>query len=424
MWNKNLLKTSVFVFAFLCANTLFAQNKQQISYADFLDKLAKNNLEYAAEKYNLDIADAEIEAAKILPDPEISFSANDNQQRRMKMGYGFEAELEWDVELGGKRKARKKLAQEEQILIELELQQYFKKLRKKSTLSYLKSLQAEELYKTEKKAYEQLLAISKKDSARYDKEEIKKSVLVKSKLEAQSRKSKVNDAEDNWEYQLKKLRELVSSSKHDTIFIPQGNLKKLERVFTQEDLLQKAEQNQGKLQLSKQNIAVAHKKIDLEKAERALDLGLSIGVENNSFEKNIIGPTPGHTSVFAGISVPLQFSNRKDAGLKTAIYEEEQAQLIHQSKEIKLERQITRAYNDYENKQKKVAEYKTFSAEAKEAYEEEIENYLTDNSSYTDFLNAEETYLKFQKEYSEALYDYAEALIKLESKIGMWDIDF
>src|SRR5699024_178549 len=137
----------------------FLENKKKdyaLSYPDFIDKLAAENLGYAAEQYNISIAEAEIEAAKILPDPELSFTAYDNRERRMKMGYGCEAELEWDLELGGKRKARRNLALAERELAEMELNEYFKTLRKSATIEFLEALRNQMHYDIEKKSYQRM----------------------------------------------------------------------------------------------------------------------------------------------------------------------------------------------------------------------------------------------------------------------------
>ncbi len=47
-------------------------NAERISYQDFIAGVLANNLDYAVQKYNISIAQAEIEVAKIYPDPAIS----------------------------------------------------------------------------------------------------------------------------------------------------------------------------------------------------------------------------------------------------------------------------------------------------------------------------------------------------------------
>lgn len=431
MRNNKLIKTALLAFIFVFSSNLFGQktshspsNEYQLSYAEFLQKLTSQNLGYLAEQYNINIAEAEIEAAKILPDPELSFSAYDNQERRMKMGYGFEVELEWDLELGGKRKARKKLAKDEYELTHLELSEYFQELKTESTIKYLKALRDKAHFDFEEKSYKKMLDLAKQDSIYFEEGKIKKNRANQIKLEILSKRNHLQDVADQWKNSLSDLKSIISTEKHDTIYIPQGNLENFDRVFSLEELIENAKNNRIDLKISQHNNQLADSKIDLEKAERVMDLGLSVGVENNSFAKNIIGPTPGHTAVFAGISVPLKFSNNKDAGLKTAYYEKEQAQLTHQQLVLDFEKEIEEAYRDYLTKQEQVKAMKENIEEAESIFEEEIEGYLNNENSLLEVLNSERAYSKLQNNYIHTLYEYAKTLVELESLTGIWDIDF
>src|SRR5699024_1653866 len=190
MWTHKTFKIGITAMVFALSFSGFSQNSLEskkkdytLSYSDFINKLADQNLGYAAEQYNISIAEAEIEAAKIFPDPELSFTAYDNQERRMKMGYGFEAELEWDLELGGKRKARKKLAKDEYELTHLELSEYFQELKTESTIKYLKALRDKAHFDFEEKSYKKMLDLAKQDSIYFEEGKIKKNRANQIKLE-------------------------------------------------------------------------------------------------------------------------------------------------------------------------------------------------------------------------------------------------
>jgi len=245
MRNNKLIKTALLAFIFVFSSNLFGQktshspsNEYQLSYAEFLQKLTSQNLGYLAEQYNINIAEAEIEAAKILPDPELSFSAYDNQERRMKMGYGFEVELEWDLELGGKRKARKKLAKDEYELTHLELSEYFQELKTESTIKYLKALRDKAHFDFEEKSYKKMLDLAKQDSIYFEEGKIKKNRANQIKLEILSKRNHLQDVADQWKNSLSDLKSIISTEKHDTIYIPQGNLENFDRVFSLEELIE------------------------------------------------------------------------------------------------------------------------------------------------------------------------------------------
>lgn len=420
----------VFSLIYLCSLGSYAQvhsngpeKQQSLTYGNFIQKLTTQNLGYIAEKYNLAIADAEMEAAKILPDPELSFTAFDNQERRMNLGYGFEAELEWDLELGGKRKARKKLAGHERELAELELQQYFYQLRKEATLIFLEALQKKMHLEIQQKAYETMLDIARQDSVRFEEGKIKKSAASQSRLEAESLLGDLQEAHNDWDFSLLELKNMVSTAKHDTVFVPVGELKSMDRIFNLEELIQSGIDNCLELKIAHQEGQLADGKIAMAKADRIIDLGLSLGVENNSFSRNIIAPTPAHTAVFAGVSVPLKFSNSKESGLKTASYEKEQTRLSYQALKLEVEKDITQAFQKYVATQEQLKSVEANLKEAAHIYEDIRNDYFENKGRLLEVLNAERTYNRIHTNYINTLFTYAAALVELESSAGIWDIE-
>ncbi|MGG5505587.1 MULTISPECIES: TolC family protein [unclassified Myroides] len=424
---------SISVLAMFCGSAMYAQNghteqattKSTLTYKEFLSRMIANNLGYAAEKYNINIAEAEVQAAKAFPDPELSIGWADNQQKRMQMGYGFEAELSWDLELGGKRKARKNLANEQKILAELELQEFFHTLRAESTIAFLEAMQNKMLYDIQKDSYESMLQVAQSDSIRYSLGQISKVDAIQSKLEAKSMLNDLQDADDTWENSLMEIRNIISVKRVDSVYLPMGDFSQFVRLFALEDLIVTAQNNRADYLVAQQNSVVAGKQVALARAERVIDLGLNIGVENNSFVKNAVAPTPGNTVVKAGISVPLKFSNRREAGLKTALYEERQAALEYDMVELELEKEITQAYRNYLTKQKQIQRFENgMLEEAKQVFEGIKYSYQRGASSLLEVLDAQRTYNETQQAYAETLFGYAESLVELEKAVGIWDIDF
>lgn len=94
---------------------------QSISFEEYLNRVAKKNLSYLAEKkLNVSIADAEVIARKIFPDPELEFEAGNET---------FSLGVSYSLEMGNKRGARIKLARTQAELEKLVLQQGFQDLR-------------------------------------------------------------------------------------------------------------------------------------------------------------------------------------------------------------------------------------------------------------------------------------------------------
>lgn len=398
-------------------------NNYPIDYVEFIHKLSTQNLGHQVELYHLKIADAEIKAASILPDPEISFGVHDNQQKRMRLGYGFEVELEWDLELGGKRKARKKLATAEKDLAQIEIEHEFEKLKSAATLVFVEALVKKEELDFHQNLYRNIQKLIPIDSNRLKNGKIKKSEFLKIKNQLTQKQKDIITTQSGWEDILVDLKFYISTEKHDTTFIPVGDLSKLRFISDEAESLQSTEKKSFEIQLARQKQVVFQHKVALAKAERVMDIGLNLGIENNAFEQNIIGPTPGLTSVFAGVTVPIQFSNNKEAGLPTALFEKEQAQLQYREEVMQWEKETTHANRQYKERKKILQLAKNDLEEAKLAYQEELQNYSTEKYDLAEFITLQTLYEEAQATYTNSLMDYVEALIQLKNDSDIWELE-
>jgi cobalt-zinc-cadmium efflux system outer membrane protein len=286
-------------------------------------------------------------------------------------------------------------------------------------------MQNKMLYDIQKDSYESMLQVAKSDSIRYSLGQISKVDAIQSKLEAKSMLNDLQDADDTWENSLMEVRNIISAYRVDTVYLPTGDFSQFVRLFALEDLIVTAQNNRADYLVAQQNKVVAGRQVALARAERVIDLGLNLGVENNSFVKNAVAPTPGNTVVKAGVSIPLKFSNRREAGLKTALYEERQAELEYDIIELELEKEINQAYRNYLTKQKQIQRFENgMLEEAKQVFEGIKYSYQRGASSLLEVLDAQRTYNETQRAYAETLFGYAESLVELEKAVGIWDIDF
>jgi len=118
------MKNSLIIIALLLI--AFQSHAQRIlTYNEYIKNVRDKNIEYIVEKYNVSIAEANAQAAKVFPDPELSFSYDNNQDIAVQMGQVFAAELGYTLELGGKRRARMAVAKSEQQMTETLAENFF-----------------------------------------------------------------------------------------------------------------------------------------------------------------------------------------------------------------------------------------------------------------------------------------------------------
>jgi cobalt-zinc-cadmium efflux system outer membrane protein len=400
-------------------------NSDHITYADYLGLVGKNNLGYAAEKFNLNISDANIEAAKIFPDPSLNFGWFNNGQRRLAMGYGFNSNLNWTLELGGKRKARVDLARSEAELTRYLLQNYFRNLRADATLTFLNALQNKKLLDVQLNSYQSMLQLAKSDSIRFKLGSIKEVDAKQSKLEAGTMLNNVFQTEAQWKTSLVNLSLFLSNSRKDTLFYPEGDFLKFARDFDLKELITTAQNNRADLLAVLQNKKVSQNMLKLAKANRVMNLGIGAGILYATYDRNIIAPTPSFTQLNGGISIPLKFSNNYAGELKAAYYNALQTDVQYSLIELQVQVEITQAYYNYLAAQKQVQQFNSgLLREAKDVLDGKRYSYQRGETSLLEVLNAQRTYNEVQRNYYQTLYNYSAALVELERAAGIWDITF
>ena len=69
-----------------------AQQMVPLSYRGYMQKVTEGNLEYAAERLNVDMSEAQVVALKVFNDPNLSVSYFNNENNSLQMGEGVEVE--------------------------------------------------------------------------------------------------------------------------------------------------------------------------------------------------------------------------------------------------------------------------------------------------------------------------------------------
>ncbi|AYZ13591.1 TolC family protein [Chryseobacterium arthrosphaerae] len=402
---------------------LKAQEKELLSFEEYLSLVGKKNLSYASRKYNVSMAEAAIQTAGMFPDPQLEVETSNNGVNK-NMGYVYGTSIGWTLELGGKRKARINLAKNQSELSKIQLQDFFRNLRADASLGYIDALRSKAMLEVQQDSYQNILQLAKSDSIRYRLGTISLVTSKQSKLEAASLLNEVYQAESAEQQSLTNLAVFLSDHRFTGRNVD-GDFNAFNRDFNIDDLILQALNERADLLAAKQNTRVAKSQISLEKANRVLDLGISAGAEHHTEATNEIAPSPTVNAVKLGFSIPLKFSNRRNAGLKIAEMAHSQAEVEYQQIEQGIRAEVMQAYQQYSATQKQVKQFHNgMLTEAKNILEGITYSYKRGESSILEVLNAQRTYNGIRKDYYQALADNAAALIELERRVGIWDIQF
>ena len=382
---------------------------QQISFDKYLNNVGKNNLEYLASKLNVDIAQAEIVASKVLPDPSLDFEAG---RETFSLGLSYSVEM-------GKRHARKRLAKSEYELEKLTLEQGFHELRAQAADLFLEAILQQELLKVKRSSYEYMLQFSQSDSLRFVAGEVNENDARQSRLEAVTLLNDVYDQESAYHASLVELNRFMGANA-DTLNIPTGDWGNVKRDFTLPYLMDMGMENRVDLMMATKNIEVNRRAYKLARAERRPDIDVSV-----SYERDWGYYTPEARYVTMGVSIPLAFSTINRGELKSAKYRTNQASLQQKDIELQVQSEIRQSWYAYEAEKKKVEQYKSgVLDESKKVMDGMVYRYKRGEASILDVLIAQRSYNDVCQDYLETMKGFVSSLVVLEKACGIWDLTF
>lgn len=409
------------LFAALNANS---QEQRVLTFARYMENVKNGNIGYLAEKYDVDIAVANEKAAKVFPDPELSVGYANNQNWNLQMGYGVDVALGYTLELGGKRKARKAVARSEREVTEALVEEYFRNLRADATIAYLNVLRLKRLSEIKRSSYEQMLALAQADSVRCRLGTVTEVDARQSRLEAAGMLNEVYEGERELQDALVQLLVFQGSVDGEMPEAVEGELSFVKRDFDLADLIATAQENRADLQAAVKSEELSQNNLRLAKANRAIDLGLSIGGSYSSVVRNEIAPAPAFKGITAGISIPLKFSNANKGELTAARLAVRQSELETAAVRQQIGSEVMQIYNRYMTCCRQAEQFDSGMIEdARTILEKIIYGYERGETGILQVLNARRTYNDLQTTYNETLYECASALIELERTCGIWDVE-
>lgn len=413
---------SIILLCLALASVAEAQHIVPLSYPHYMEKVATGNLNYAAERMNVPIYDAQLTASKVFNDPNLAVSYFNNENNSLQMGEGVSVELSKTFTFG-KRSAGIALARSEKDLAESQLADYFRNLRADATISYMEAMKQHELYKVKQDAYQTICELAVSDSIRFVKGTIKEIDATQSRLEAGILRNDLIQAEADLHNSFATLNLLTGNASHDTLWQPTTELRNKLQSFVLADLLNAALQRADLISAMK-NKDVASKALTVAKRERFTDVDLSIAVNRNTRVHNEEAPAPAFTGVTAGIAIPLRFSNINKGKLGVARFQEQQAQTQLDAVRMQVQNEVLQAWRNYESLTEQVKHYEQgMLSQAGDVIKGKIYSYNRGEVSLLEVLDAQRTYDDVRAQYIETLFNYNSALVELERAAGIWDFD-
>ena len=319
---------------------------QPVSYHQYMQAVARDNAALMAEKYNVEIAAANLQAAKVFNDPELSLAYTDNEDNTLMMGRSYEAGLSYGVSLGGVRRARIGVAATEQELTQAALADFFRTLREEATVVWSEAWEARERERILQSSYETMQRIAAADSLRAALGDIRRSDAMQSALEALTQKGEWMQARADYLNALAELSLFAGG-------LPVGGLTEEPLPMVAPDaapgeLMDIAERNRADLKAAELSHTLSQKNLALVRASRAMELGFELGYSYNTEVRNEIAPAPAFNGLTFGVSIPLKFSSLNRGERAAAEASVAQAERYLQAARQMVRTEVLQAWNAWE----------------------------------------------------------------------------
>ena len=381
------MKKIISLLAFACVPFLAAAQ----TFDSFMSAVERYNSGYLAEKYNIDIAEANAEAARVFNDPEVSVEYGDNQDRVLMMGRTLEVGLSYNFSLGNVRKARINVAKSEEELTKSLVSDYFRNLRLEAMSAWARAWEAREILALKTSTAESMRSLASSDSLRAAAGEIGKTDAKQSSIEARALRGDMLGARADYSNALTYLSALSGGMAFKDITADGLGISPVNVPV--DALVEMALDRRADLKAAVISKTLSERNLALAKAELAPEIGLNAGYSYNKEVRNEIAPAPKFNGVTVGVSIPLKFSSMNKGTRRAAEMAVSQADAAYDEACRQIEAEVRMAWASYQAALETAKECSdSMLADAADILESRKKAYLQGESSLLDYLLATRVY--------------------------------
>jgi len=400
----------LFLLAILLANTL-TQAQISLSLREALSLAVKNNPNYKAEKYTLDMAKTAVTTAGLHLNPSLSlgtemvpsskyfapgtgFLAPENRQMTFQISKVFQ--------VGGQLKYKIEAAKSDLVIAGVNLSQYEWNLLSEVASKWLDVWYADEKLKLITQAKSNSDTLLKVNQIR-----LRNQVITTTEFS----RTQINEEQYKL-MQLTALQLLKSERNNLALLLGLNDSIKIDKnelwfpvvlPLNYDSLLQIAFANRKELQLSKSLTDKA--KIDLSLQQAIAKPQPEVGFNYS----------PQNRVPYMGVSVavPLPFSDRNQGEIARAKIAATQADAIKNAFLMQVTKEVRNAYDEFKSNKNNWDKYMELNKQSEAVLQSVKMSYLKGGTTILDYLEAERTWYEMQNQFYDAKYNYRKSYLQL-----------
>jgi cobalt-zinc-cadmium efflux system outer membrane protein len=395
---------------------------REITLAEFLRKVAAANLDYAAQRYSIPIAKAQIAAAKVSPNPAGVFSYTGDVSGE-KQASIYSSGFFQTIEMGGKRGSRVAVAQKNYLTAAATVEDFFRTLRGTAAGAFIDAVADRMIVEQKRSSYEVLDKLATTNQKRFEAGDLDEVDADQARVDALQARDDLHSSESDAATAAVALVQLMGT-KGAAVPTPVGHLQFRVRSFDLQTVLSGAMQRRPDVVAARHSVESAQAAIRLARANRYPDLTVGLSLAHNTRTTNKINPAPDFDVANVSVSVPLPIFNSFRGEYEAAVQTALQSETTLKSITLKAEVDVRTNFKRYDLAGARLAQYEGAALQlAQKVLQARLISYQKGAATLLDVLIAQKADNDFHLAYISALTERAKALVVLEQAAAMWDLD-
>ena len=394
---------------------------QSITLAQAVQEAIEHNLDLAAERLNIPVAQALEITARLRPNPVLTLSG----QTLNVLGANFSPatplgpnqmniHTDFPFERGGKRTERIAVARETRSLTELGVREVMRQLIANVQNAFVDVQQARENVKLAEENLRNLEGVVKINEARVASGDLSVVELDRSRVAALQSRTTVQQTRLQLDQAKTQLRQLMGRAGGTADLEVEGELRRDGAPESPEQILRVALTQRPDYLLDKQTQARSQADLRLQLANGKVDF--SVGTE---FTRQSAWGVSGN-SMGVYFSVPLPVFNRNQGEIARAQREIGLAGSRAAARERVIQAEVERAYRQYTVSKQLLTNIESEMLRKARSVRDTTEySYRRGEASLVEFLDAQRAFNDANQTYNEARANYARSLYLIDSVSGM-----
>lgn len=413
---------SSFVRAQFADSSLRAKAPLKLTLNQFISAVAANNIELAAQRYNVSIAQAQVVAARVSPNPVASFAGTrdiSNKEQSSTENGG----LSETIEIGGKRHFRVSVATKNLLAASSTLDDFFRTLRGTAASAFVDAVASGMIVQQKRKAFESLNRLADLNRIRFKEGDIAEVDYNQALVDSLQAQGDLTSAEATASTALLALVQLLGNASAP-VPRPSSDLRISDRNFDLAALLDRAMQTRPDIAGARNTHISALASVGLARANRLPDVTLNAGLQQIERGRNPINPSPNFNALNFGFSVPLPIFNSFRGEYLAAVNTALQSEKTLRSVELKAEVDVRQNFERFRLAKERAAKYEGPVLDlAAKVLDARLAAYKTGGATLLDVLTAQKADTDVRLAAIDALSERAKALVALEQAANIWDVD-